>query len=202
KIELERLQAKTQISPCVPDRNGCQLLTLTISDQQPAGAILGHILIDFPDYHRTMNLGAWGIIVDKDMEIQTVDPEKLVGETGAGAGKSKAAAVDLHKALKDVVENSGTAPAPPGVGPLVKWTLANGMTVRGFQIFRGDAEGGPFALLNPNTIRSTAQTQDPVNYQWRDNSAVSGSTYWYYISVVYNDGHKQQLTGPQRVVAK
>lgn len=202
KIELERLQAKTQISPCVPDRNGCQLLTLTISDQQPAGAILGHVLIDFPDYHRKMNLGAWGIIVDKDMEIQTLDPEKLVGKTGAGADKSKAAAVDLHKALKDVVESSGSALAPPGTGPLLKWTLANGIAVRGFQIFRADTEGGPFALLNPSTIRSTAQTQDPVNYQWRDNSAVSGSTYWYYISVVYNDGHKQQLTGPQRVVAK
>jgi len=202
KLELEKLQAKTQISSCVPDSSGCQLLTLTISDQQPAGAILGHVLIDFPDYHRTMNLAAWGLIVDKDMQIHTLDTEKVLGQTGGGPDKSKAAAVDLHKALKEVVESSGIAPTLPGVGPLLKWTLANGMAVRGFQIFRGDAETGPFALLNPSTIRSTAETQDPVNYQWRDNSAASGRTYWYYISVVYNDGHKQQLTGPQKVVAK
>ncbi len=202
KIELEKLQAKTLLSPCVPDEGGCQLLTLTMLDQQPAGAILGHVLIDFPEYHRTMNLAAWGIIVDKDMEVQTLEPEKLLGKAG-GADKSKAAAssVDIHKALKDAVGGRDSL-AAPGVGPLLKWTLANGMSVRGFQIFRGDAEGGPFALVNPLTIRSTAETEDPVNYQWRDNSAESGRTYWYYISVVYNDGHKQQLTGPQKVVAK
>jgi hypothetical protein len=201
KMELEGLRAGTLLSPCVPNENGCQLLTLTMLDQQPAGAILGHILIDFPDYHRNMNLAVWGLIVDRDMEIHTLEPDKQIGNAG-GADKSKAAAaVDLHKALNDAVKNT-EALSSPGVGPLLKWTLANGSAVRGFQIFRGDAEGGPFVLLNPTTIRSTAQTEDPVNYQWRDNGAESGRTYWYYIGIVYNDGHKQQLTGPQKVIAK
>ena len=203
KVQLENLRANTQVSGCLPDRKDCQQLTVTISDQQPPGAILGHFLIDFPEYRQSMNLAAWGIIVDKDMEIQTLDPEKLVGKANT-ADKSKGAVgpLDLHKALTDVVSSSGAVPAPSGVGPLLKWTLANGMGVRGFQIFRADADVGPFALLNPSTVRSTAQTEDPVHYQWRDNSAESGKSYWYYISVVYNDGHKQQLTGPHQVVAK
>ena len=91
---------------------------------------------------------------------------------------------------------------PPGTGPLLKWTVANGASIHGFQVFRSGNDNGPFVLLNPKSIPSTAQTQDSVSYQWRDNSAVSGKTYWYYIGIVYNDGHKQQLTGPQKVVAK
>ena len=201
KIELENLRASKQITPCIPDKSGCLLLTLSISDDQPSGAILGHVLIDFPDFHKNMNIAAWGLIVDKDMEIHTLNPEKLIGGLN-GPDKSEAATpVDLHKAIKDVIDSKPVL-ASPGTGPLLKWTLANGMAVRGFQIFRGDAEAGPFALLNPNTIRSSAVTPDSVSYQWRDSTALSGTTYWYYISVVYNDGHKQQLTGPQKVVAK
>ncbi len=205
KIELENVQAKTQLSPCVGDKSGCQLLTLVISDQQPAGAILGHVWIDFPDYHQRMNLAVWGLIIAKDMQITKIGDEKPVSNDNVkSSDTSKDAApgsIDLHKAVKDAVDGAN-AVAPPGTGPLLKWTIANGEGIRGFQIFRGDSEAGPFVLLNPSTIRSTALTHDPVGYQWRDNTAVSGKTYWYYIGIVYNDGHKQQLTGPQKVVAK
>jgi hypothetical protein len=39
-------------------------------------------------------------------------------------------------------------------------------------------------------------------YAWRDDSAVSGKTYWYYIGLLNRDGTKQQLSGPQAVKAK
>ena len=85
---------------------------------------------------------------------------------------------------------------------MLKWTVANGRLIHGCQIFRSDAEDGPFVLQNQATVRSKAEDDEPTPYQYRDNAAASGKTYWYYIGIVYNDGHKQQLAGPQKVVAK
>ena len=69
-------------------------------------------------------------------------------------------------------------------------------------MFRGEHEDGPFRRVTPHVIRSTATDNEAVKYQYRDNTAQSGKAYWYYIGVVYNDGHKQQLSGPQKFVAK
>lgn len=204
-IKLENLLAKYAIGECAPIQKGCKLLTLVISDQQAAGAILGHAWIDFPDYHQRMNLALWGLIVPKDMEIPKIEKmsEGADGKTNGGQtirGETSSS-MDLSKALKGAVDQLNAAP-PPGNGPLLKWTIANGRSIHGFQIFRGDAESGPFILMNPSTIPSTALTEDPVRYQWRDVTAKSGRAYWYFIGVVYNDGTKQQLSGPQEVKAK
>ncbi len=84
----------------------------------------------------------------------------------------------------------------------MEWTVANGRLIHGFQIFRTDKELGPFLLLNRTTMPANIEDDSPKSFQYRDNTAEPGKTYWYYIGVVYNDGHKQQLTGPQKVVAK
>ena len=76
------------------------------------------------------------------------------------------------------------------------------MVTQGRQIFRSDTADGPFVLQNQATIRSKSEEDEPTSYQYRDNAAASGKAYWYYIGIVYKDGHKQQLTGPQKVVAK
>jgi len=85
---------------------------------------------------------------------------------------------------------------------LLKWSVVNESIIHGYQIFRATDEKGPFVLLNRATLPPKSRDNSGSAYQWRDNDAESGKTYWYYIGIVYGDGHRQQLTGPQKVVAK
>jgi hypothetical protein len=96
---------------------------------------------------------------------------------------------------------AGEPPAPPpGTGPLLKWSTATEGSVHGYQIFRSDSADGPFVLQNARTIPAHPDTG--TIYQWRDTNAESGKAYWYYIGVVYKNGKKENLSSPQRTVAK
>ena len=178
------------------------MLIVHVADQQP-GQIKGHAWIDnLPDYGRKLRVAFWPLLVPADTKVKTIDPQKMLkDEEEAGAHSKSTKTVDLERAVEDAV-NAGTQQAPPGKGPLLKWTIANSQAIHGFQIFRADAESGPFVLLNAKTIPSIAKTPDSIGYQYRDDSAQTGKTYWYYIGIVYNDGHKQALSGPQRAVSK
>jgi hypothetical protein len=91
---------------------------------------------------------------------------------------------------------------PSGEGPLLKWTIAQQASVHGYQVFRSDAETGPFTLMAPNLINVVDNGSGPVAYRWRDTTAVKGNTYWYYIAVVYKTGERKALSGPAKTVAK
>jgi|SRR5579885_485888 hypothetical protein len=201
KIELEGLHGTTQVDSCEKTGKSCQMLILRVADQQP-GPIKGHVWIELPEYQQRLNLAVWGLLVPADLKVKTLDADAIAQQAAAAAGQSQTSKdVDLQRAVREAVGNANQAP-PSGEGPLLKWSVANGLAIHGFQIFRASDEAGPFVLLNQKTIPSIAKTQDSVGYQYRDNTAESGKTYWYYIGLVYNDGRKQQLTGPQKVVAK
>ena len=73
----------------------------------------------------------------------------------------------------------------------------------GYQIFRADNKDGPFVLQNRDVIRIHSKDYaDNAVLLPRDPTAVKGTTYWYYIGVVYKDGHKQVLSAPQSKVAQ
>jgi hypothetical protein len=197
-IELKDVSGHARIESCEPAGDSCKMLVLNLTDEK-AGTIQGHVWIEFPDLQQKLHLALFGLLVSKDVQVKPLDPKKLAAENLEG--RSVDAPIDLQKSVKQAITKTEEVP-PPGNGPLLKWTIANGSGIHGFQIFRGNTEDGEFLLLNKKSIRSTAETADPASYQYRDNTAVSGKVYWYYIGILYNDGHKQQLTGPQKVTAK
>jgi hypothetical protein len=204
KVAVEGFKAASDVLPCVPAKPGCQLLKLTIADDQTLGTIKGDVDVAFPDDDKSMRIAVWGLLIDKDTQIEKLDSADLAKSAKGGAGATSAAAskVDIKNAIKEVVAAAEEAD-PPGKGPLLKWTVANEDLIHGYQIFRGPDEAGPFLLLTKDMLaRKSTPTNPNAVYKWRDNSAEAGKTYWYYIGMVYNDGRKQQLTGPQKVVAK
>jgi hypothetical protein len=200
KVAVEGFKAASDVLPCVPAKPGCQLLKLTIADDQTLGTIKGDVDVAFPDDDKSMRIAVWGLLIDKDTQIEKLDSADLA--SGAGATSAAGSKVDIKNAIKEVVAAAEEAD-PPGKGPLLKWTVANEDLIHGYQIFRGPEEAGPFLLLTKDMLaRKSTPTNPNAVYKWRDNSAEAGKTYWYYIGMVYNDGRKQQLTGPQKVVAK
>jgi len=198
KVTLEGVEGTTRLDPC---GEGCQMLVLAVTERK-TGPIKGHVWVDFPDLKKRLDLAVWGLTVPKDLQVRKIDQEALSKKTeGNAGGVESGGKINLELAVRNAT-NVVPSAAPSGDGPLLKWSVANGTAVHGFQIFRALREEGPFVLLNPKTIPSVAKSTDRIDYQWRDESAVSKTTYWYYIGMVLNDGHKQQLTGPQKVVAK
>ena len=204
-IDIQGFAGATSIASCSPEGEaGCKLLKLIVSDKQTLGTLKGSIDVGFPDHHKVMRIAVWGLLVDKNAKIEKLDSEKLLQER-ADSGKSSRVpsdpSVDIKSALNSAI-SSASQTAPLGNGPLLKWTVANEALIHGYQVFRGNSELGEFLLQSKQLIRASNQQATSSTYQWRDDEAASGTTYWYYIGIVYNDGHKQQLTGPQKVVAK
>ncbi len=138
--------------------------------------------------------------MDKDAKIQTLDPSKLQTDS-LKTSVLPQTKLELNDAIKNAIDKAELAP-PAGNGPMLEWTVANGRLIHGFQIFRSNNEVGPFLLINKAIVPASIEDEAPKSFQYRDNTARTGQTYWYYIGVIYNDGHKQQLSGPQKVVAK
>jgi hypothetical protein len=199
-LRLQDIVGDVVTTPCIPVRTGCELVRLTVSDQQPAGSIRGYIQMTLPDYNQELAVLVTGLIIDPKKKVIDLNSPEARATVNSAPTSNGGNSFDLTHEIQTAVKEADAI--PPGAGPLLKWKVANGGGIHGFQIFRSDDEVGPFVLVNRETVRSSTLSDESQEYQYRDNSAVAGKTYWYYIGIVYADGHKQQLSGAQKVVAK
>jgi hypothetical protein len=202
-IRLENIRGEVTVSRCETPSNDCKLIKLNISNEQPKGSVVGKIWVDLPDERRQLLIAVNGLYLDKDTKIEKLDAEELI--RGKKEAESQSVSPNLGLDLGDSIEKAVHAEedaVPIGSGPLIKWSVTNEAALHGYQLFRADNEKGPYHLLNRETVQVKRQDNAGSKYSFRDNTAESGKTYWYYVGLVYKDGHKQQLTGPQKVVAK
>jgi hypothetical protein len=202
EIAVEGMQATTKVEPCASKEPGCKVIHLHLGADLPAGFLRGVLQVPLPDFKTTLPIHVGGLVVGADARIEPLE-KKIQSDRAAAAQRSSTGpGPNLANAIKQAVDPATSEAVPAGDGPLLKWTVGNGQPLYGFIVFRGEHEDGPFRRVTPHVIRSTATDNEAVKYQYRDNTAESGKAYWYYIGVVYNDGHKQQLSGPQKFVAK
>ncbi|MEO8672690.1 MAG: hypothetical protein ABI411_15330 [Tahibacter sp.] len=207
KLSLDNLSGTVAAVPCIPKARSCRDLKLVISDEQPLGSVKGRVLVELPTVKRTLPIDAWGIFVKPDVQVRNLNDElaKSAGkapETEVSGGQS--AAVGGQK-IGDLVRKAiktNNQDVPAGKGPLVRWQVANEGLIYGYHVYRADAENGPFARINVDTIKTLTEDDSGAAYTWRDSSAVSGKTYWYYVGTVYRTGKKEALSEPAKVVAK
>lgn len=204
-IQTKRVDAKVSVQPCVHDEKGCKLLKVEFNPGQPVGEIIGQVLVDLPEYHSTLPISLWGMLVKPETQVRAIGDESKGPSDSVfsdSVSRSISAAAPISDAIKKAVVAPEALQAPPGRGPLLKWTVANERGIYGYLIYRSESETGGSIRANREIVRAAGKEDEPSTYQYRDNTAVSGKVYWYYISILYNDGHKQQLTGPQKVTAK
>lgn len=205
-VEVERFKGTAEVVPCEPAAKGCKMVHLRIGDDQTTGEVGGIVSVDLPDYKRKLPIYVWGMLVGANTQVKDFNKEmeKVAEQRAKAGGESKVdggSKIDLKQAIKQSIASAAAPEPPPGHGPLLKWSVAHEELVFGYAIYRADAEAGPFLRINDETI-SAVNTDGGSAYQWRDTSAESGKTYWYYVGVLNKDGTKQQLSGPQKVVAK
>lgn len=196
KIKLEGFKGHAESLSCQPATVDCKMIRLTVSDAQPTGSLKGTLWIDLPDYGTKLPVTTWGFLISKDYQIRRIENESAQSEV---ANRPP----DIKSALKSIVApRSVDTPPPSGNGPLLKWSVADAGSVYGFQIFRSNSENGPFILMNPHPIRADTENNDTQSFQWRDNDARAGSTYYYTIGILRISGKKEHLAGPQKVAVK
>ena len=198
--EVAGFKGDIRLTECIPASKDCKLAKLSVSDDQELGFLEGKILLSFEGFTERLEIPVNGWMVEKNLQIKDVKESDLkphLNNEGATLDRtSHDVGAEINAAVQKQEELS-----PPGIGPLLKWSVSNTGQIHGFQIFRATSENGPFLLQNKETVLADVETATS-SYSYRDNTAKSGKTYWYYIGLVYSDGHKQQLTGPQKVVAK
>lgn len=204
-VKLEGIEGKAHVTSCVPKVNGCRTLRVVVDNKQPRGRLVGKLLVDLPDFERTLPIDVVGMLLAPDTKVHDLNAEMekraVGGATSEALGTGLTRSVDLQQAL--VRASSEDLVPPPGEGPLLRWSVANDATIHGYIIYRSDAEHGPFLRVNKDLVRAIEDaSQTTASYQWRDTSAVSGQTYWYEIGTVNINGDKAALSGAQKVVAK
>ncbi len=200
-VRMEGAKFSYVVEAC-PQRVACASLKLKLDDAQPTGEIFGKAWVKFRKGKNLLPINIRGLVLAKDQKIIEIPPMQTSSADADGSRIAKGNLTDEIKAA-----TSQTAPPPPivpeGKGPLLKWSVAYEAGVYGYIIYRSDKENGRFVRINKSIVKTAGSgSSAAVDYQWRDNSAESGKTYWYRVGLVYNDGHKSEFTGPQKVVAK
>jgi len=201
KVSLDGIHATLAKEACVGGAAGCAQISVKVADDQPGGLVRGKLFVWLTDFHRQLPIDLAGLYVPERVKIHTFD------EVSKKMSKSSAEPppLDLKSALEKSTQVAPPPAAdPPGHGPLLKWQVSNENNMYGYLIYRGDSENGPFLRVNKDIVHVGADKGDGItsSYAWRDDSAATGKTYWYYIGMLYRDGTKQQLSGPQEVKAK
>jgi len=201
KLSLTRVKAKTSVGPCIPAAVGCKIVHIDIANDQTQGHLGDVLSIELPDAKQVLPIRIEGMLLSPEVPVHDINKEIEDKEQGGSSSSASAASdkLDLTQTIKQTVAEANEV-APPGEGPLLRWAVANQDDVYAFIIWRADSEQGPMRRVNDELIKMVPGGSG--NYQWRDNSAVSGKTYWYQIGYVKSDGSKADLSGRQRVVAK
>ena len=202
KLAVEGIQATPVQTDCVGNTRGCARVEVKLSPDQPGGRVQGKLLVELPDFHRTIPIDLGGLYLPESVKVHSLEEAM---QKNSKSSSAEPPPLDLKSALKKSTEAASPPMAdPPGHGPLLKWQVSNESNIYGYLVYRGDAEHGPFLRVDKEIVRVGENKGDGITstYAWRDDSATAGKTYWYYIGMLYRDGSKQQLSGPQAVKAR
>jgi hypothetical protein len=89
---------------------------------------------------------------------------------------------------------ASATPAPGSPRIRLKWTTASEVDNYGYFVHRGDAEEGPFKVLNPRAIPGAGNSELPSNYVYEDHAVEPGKTYFYWVESVSTRGEKEKFT--------
>ncbi len=83
-----------------------------------------------------------------------------------------------------------------------KWSTASELDNFGFDVYRGDAEEGPFERLTEAPILGAGTSDEPHSYSFRDDSIDPCKDYWYYVEAISTSGEREKFTPTFRAPAK
>lgn len=104
-------------------------------------------------------------------------------------------------ALAAPAEEKAT-PAPGSTPPAaneapkntLKWSTASEVDNFGYDVYRGEAEEGPFTRLTEKPLPGAGTTDVPSKYVFADDKIDPTKTYYYYVESISMDGKRERFT--------
>lgn len=84
----------------------------------------------------------------------------------------------------------------------LKWKTASEVENFGFDVYRGDAENGPFERLTETPIPGAGTVDEPQDYVFVDRTIDPRRAYWYYVESISLDGIRERFTPVFRAAPK
>ncbi|MBX3687929.1 hypothetical protein [Dokdonella sp.] len=88
------------------------------------------------------------------------------------------------------------------VANTARWTTASEQNNFGFDVFRGDAQTGPFTKLTKEPILGAGTSDETHKYEYRDDSIDPCKDYWYYVEGITTSGSHERFTPTFHAPAK
>ncbi|UXI67960.1 hypothetical protein [Tahibacter amnicola] len=83
-----------------------------------------------------------------------------------------------------------------------RWTTASEVENFGYDVFRGDAEQGPFTKLTAEPMLGAGTTDETKKYEFRDDTIDPCKDYWYYVESISTGGEREKFTPVFKAPAK
>ncbi len=196
-VSNSRMRVNTQVSDCFPSDPSCRNLKVIYPPMNMRGVTGGMLEIALPTYKRKLFVRFGALGIGKDTQIKDLAEELK---------KASEVEPSVSTVLQQAMQQSTSPlelPRPDGNGPLLTWTAAHENGVYGYEIYRSGSQDGSFHRVSSGIILRLDQTgiQGSI-YRWRDTDYESGTTYWYYVNLVMENGTKRRFTSAQKVIAK
>jgi len=100
------------------------------------------------------------------------------------------------------------SPAPvgsPSPGPpanTLKWSTASEVENFGYDVYRADAEDGPWVRINTKPIAGAGTLDEPSYYQYVDTDIDPSKPYFYYVESISLKGVREKFTPVIKAPAK
>lgn len=92
--------------------------------------------------------------------------------------------------------------APAKLSNTLRWSTASEVDNFGFDVYRAEAEAGPFTRLTAKPIPGAGTSDTPHKYAFEDDTIAEGRDYWYYVESIAMDGTREHFTPVAKVKAK
>jgi hypothetical protein len=124
--------------------------------------------------------------------------------SGTKADEPKSAETKPAEKLPEIgtCGDQSAVPAEQRIANTPRWTLASQQDTFGFDVYRGDAEEGPFARITPKPILGAGTTDETHKYEYRDDSIDPCKAYWYYVEEISTNGGRSKFTPVFRAAPK
>jgi len=96
----------------------------------------------------------------------------------------------------------GTSPSPGPPANTLKWSTASEVENFGYDIYRADAEDGPWVRINAKPIAGAGTLDEPSYYQYVDTNIDSTRIYYYYVESISLKGVREKFTPVIKAPAK
>lgn len=128
----------------------------------------------------------------------TTPPEAPAAAPAPSPKAEASKTTEVAKPPKEIPEGEcgeqSKLPADQRIANTARWTTASEQNNFGFNVFRGDAEKGPFTQLTKEPILGAGTSDETHKYEYRDDTIDPCREYWYYIEQTNTDGSKEKIS--------